>query len=64
MITLILLRYFIPTAKFDPIVLKDFAMSSNVVSVTRKKSPNFCNKLPKNEFTRKMIDFDTFTKIA
>ena len=33
-------------------------------SVTRKKLPNVYKKLPKNEFTRKMIDFDTFTKIA
>ena len=28
----------------------------------QKKSPNVYKKLPKNDFTRKMIDFDTFTK--
>ena len=33
-------------------------------SVTRKKSPNVYKSCPKNDFTRKMIDFDTFTKIA
>ena len=33
-------------------------------SVTRKKSPNVYKKLPKNDLTGKMIDFDTFTKIA
>ena len=33
-------------------------------SVTGKKSPNVYKKLPKNDFTRKMIDFNTFTKIA
>ena len=31
--------------------------------MTRKKLPNVYKKLPKNEFTRKMIDFDTFTKL-
>ena len=30
----------------------------------QKKSPNVYKKLPKNDFTRKMKDFDTFTKIA
>ena len=30
----------------------------------RKKIPKCLKKLPKNDFTRKMIDFDTFTKIA
>ena len=29
-------------------------------SVTRKKSPNVYRKLPKNDFTRKMIDFDIY----
>ena len=33
-------------------------------SVTWKISPNVYKKLPKNDFTRNMIDFDTFTKIA
>ena len=33
-------------------------------SVTRKKVAKCRQKLPKNDFTRKMIDFDTFTKIA
>ena len=32
-------------------------------SVTRKNRQRLV-KLPKNDFTRKMIDFDTFTKIA
>ena len=32
-------------------------------SVTRKKSLNVYKKLPKNDFTRKMIDFDSFTKL-
>ena len=30
----------------------------------QKKIAKFLLKLPKNNFTRKMIDFDTFTKIA
>ena len=34
-----------------------------VVSVTRKKIAKYLFKLPKNDFTRKMIDFDSFTKI-
>ena len=29
----------------------------------QKKIAKFLLKLPKNDFTRKMIDFDTFTKI-
>ena len=29
----------------------------------QKKSPNVYKKLPKKDFTRKMIDFDTFTKL-
>ena len=33
-------------------------------SVTRKQSPNVYKSCPKNAFTRKIIDFDTFTKIA
>ena len=33
-------------------------------SVTGKKSPNVYKKLPKIDFTRKMIVFNTFTKIA
>ena len=28
----------------------------------QKKSPNFYKKLPKSDFTRKIIDFDTFRK--
>ena len=32
-------------------------------SVTRKKSPNVYKKLPKNDFTRKMIDFNTLQKL-
>ena len=32
-------------------------------SVTRKKAPNVYSKLPKNDFTRKVIDFGTFTKL-
>ena len=31
-------------------------------SVTGNKSPNVYKKFPKNDFTRIMIDFDTFTK--
>ena len=30
----------------------------------QKKIAKCPSKLPKNDFTRKMIDFDTFTKIA
>ena len=30
----------------------------------QKKIAKCLQKLPKNDFTRKMIDFDTFTKIA
>ena len=37
---------------------------SSVSSVTRKKLPNVYKSCPKNDFTRKMLDFDTFTKIA
>ena len=33
-------------------------------SVTSQKSPNVYKKLPKNDFSRKNKDFDTFTKIA
>ena len=33
-------------------------------SVTSKKSPNVYKSCPKNDFTRKMKDFDNFTKIA
>ena len=33
-------------------------------SVTREKTPKFLKKSPNNDFTRKMIYFDTFTKIA
>ena len=33
-------------------------------SVTSKKSPNVYIKLPKNDFTRKINDLDTFRKIA
>ena len=29
----------------------------------QKKSPNVYKKLPKNDFTRKMINFDTVTKL-
>ena len=32
-------------------------------SVTRKKSPNVYKSCPINYFCRKMIDFDTFTKL-
>ena len=32
-------------------------------SETRKKSPNVYKKLPKNDFTRKMIDFNTLQKL-
>ena len=31
--------------------------------MTRKKSPNVYKKLPKNDFTRKMIDFNTLQKL-
>ena len=37
--------------------------SKPTTSVTGKKSPNVF-KLPKNDFTRKIKDFDTFTKIV
>ena len=33
------------------------SQGANVASATRKKSPNFYRKLPKNDFTRKMKDF-------
>ena len=33
-------------------------------SVTRLKLPNVFKKMPKNDFNRKMTDFDTFAKIA
>ena len=33
-------------------------------SVTSKKSPNVYKKLPKDDFTSKMKDFDNFTKIV
>ena len=39
------------------------SMRSACISVTRKNC-QMSKKLPKNDFTRKMIDFDTFTKIA
>ena len=32
-------------------------------SVTRKKSPKVYKKLPKNDFMRKMIDFNTLQKL-
>ena len=32
-------------------------------SVTRQKSPNVYESLPKYDFTRKMIDFNIFTKL-
>ena len=32
-------------------------------SVTRKKSPNVYKSCTKNDFSRKMIDFDTCTKL-
>ena len=35
-----------------------------LTSVTRKKIAKCLEKLPKNDFTRKMIDFDTLSKIA
>ena len=34
------------------------------VQCDQKKIAKSLQKLPKNDFTRKMIDFDTFTKIA
>ena len=34
------------------------------VQCDQKKIAKCLQKLPKNDFTRKMIDFDTFTKIA
>ena len=40
------------------------AKRSICTSVTSKKSPNVYKSCPKNDFTRKMIDFDTFTKMA
>ena len=33
-------------------------------SVWPEKNHQMSLKVPKNDFTRKMIDFDTFTKIA
>ena len=36
----------------------------HVASVTRKNRQLSKKKFPKNDFTRKMIDFDTYTKIA
>ena len=34
------------------------------IQCDQKKSPIDYKKLPKIDFTRKVIDFDTFTKIA
>ena len=41
----------------------DFTFVRDTNSETRKNR-QMSVKLPKNDFTRKMIDFDTFTKIA
>ena len=35
-----------------------------IVSVTSNKLPNVYKSCPKNDSTRKMKDFDTFTKTA
>ena len=34
-----------------------------MTSVTSKKLPNVCKRCPKNDFTRKIKDFDTFQKL-
>ena len=44
--------------------LYGFIRVGSTVSVTRKKSPNVYKSCPKNDFTRKIIDFDICTKIA
>ena len=44
--------------------LKTATKTTTTYSVTRKKSPNVYKSCPKNDFTRIMTDFDTFTKIA
>ena len=38
--------------------------TNGLLQCDQKKSPNVYKKLPKNDFTRKMNDFDNFTKIA
>ena len=45
------------------IIIKYFSAFYLPTSVTRKKSPNVYKKLPKNDFTRKMIDFNTLQKL-
>ena len=42
----------------------DLKMVNNLQSVWPEKISKCLQKLPKNDFTRKMIDFDTLTKIA
>ena len=48
--------------KFSSLEGFELALLEN--SVNGKKSPNVYKSCPKNDFTRKMIAFDTFTKIA
>ena len=48
-------------------VLKIFALSYLVLcsyQCDQKKIAKCLQKLPRNYFTRKIIDFDTFTKVA
>ena len=51
--------FFVHVRSFDAIFNKMWP----IFSVTRKNH-QMSIILPKNDFTRKMIDFDTFTKIA
>ena len=44
-----------------PLVLKATALPTE--QCDQKKSPNVYKKLPKNDFMRKMIDFNTLQKL-
>ena len=41
-----------------------YFVNVNLLQCDQKKIAKCLQKLPKNDFTRKMIDFDTFTKNA
>ena len=49
--------------EFHPVTTRP-GLPPAATSVTRKKIAKCLEKLPKSDFTRKMNDFDTFTKIA
>ena len=51
--------------QYDQFVHTPITSKSSVpCSVTSKKSPNVYQSEPKNDFTRKMKDFDTFEKMS